>query len=90
MKHRMSGTLELWVDEIIGMNWQVDQNSNREAALTTVLAFLEAQGDAQRVLTPKGTIKWIATRQLRDHIRDLQRDAEDDIRHADEARGLGS
>jgi hypothetical protein len=90
MQITMSKNLELWVDQIIGFNWQVDQNSNRKAAVGSVLAFLEAQGDAQRVLTPKGTIKWVATRQLRDHIRDLQRDAEDDIGQADEARGLGS
>jgi hypothetical protein len=68
MQIRMSKNLELWVDQIIGFNWQAYQRTKREAAIADVLAFLEAQGDAQRLLKPNGKIRWIATRQLRDHI----------------------
>jgi hypothetical protein len=88
MKIRMSKNLELWVEQIIGSDWSTYHALDRQVAIAKVLQLLEAEGDAERLLKPNGKIKWIATRRLRDHIRSLRLDAEEDFRAADEARGI--
>jgi hypothetical protein len=44
-----------------------------------MLVELEAAGDAMRFLDASGRIAWKATPRLRDHLRDLERDALDDL-----------
>ena len=78
MKIRMSKNLRLTVDEMLAHSELGSDKAKRLAATIEALQVLEAQGDAQRVLMPDGDIKWMPTRQLRDHLRDLRLDAEDD------------
>ena len=78
MKIRMSKNLRLTVDEMLAHSELGSDKAERLAATIEALQALEAQGDARRVLTPDDGIKWIPTRQLRDHLRDLRLDAEDD------------
>jgi hypothetical protein len=51
----------------------------RDLVFAKVLADLESEGDAMRYLDAKGRIAWKATPDLRDHLRDLQLDAEADF-----------
>ena len=44
-----------------------------------MLDELEAAGDAMRYLDRRGQIAWKATPQLRDYLRDLEVDAENDL-----------
>ena len=47
--------------------------------LQTMLAELEAAGDAMRYVNSRGRIAWKATPQLRDYLMDVQLDAEADL-----------
>jgi hypothetical protein len=47
--------------------------------LASVLAELEAEGDAMRYINSQGQIAWRATPQLRDYLTDLRLDAEADF-----------
>jgi hypothetical protein len=51
----------------------------RELVSATMLAELEAIGDAMRYLNSDGQIAWKATPQLRDYLMDLQLDAATDV-----------
>jgi hypothetical protein len=51
----------------------------RELVSATMLAELEAIGDAMRYLNSDGQIAWKATPQLRNYLVDLQLDVEDDL-----------
>jgi len=51
----------------------------REVVSAKMLAELEAAGDAMRYVNPHGQIAWKATPTLRDHLADLQLDAEADL-----------
>jgi alkylation response protein AidB-like acyl-CoA dehydrogenase len=53
----------------------IDDNSH----FASVLAELEAEGDAMRYVTSQGNIAWRATPQLRDYLTDLRLDAESDF-----------
>jgi hypothetical protein len=44
-----------------------------------MLVELEAAGDAMRFVDADGRIAWKATPRLCDHLRDLERDAQDDL-----------
>jgi hypothetical protein len=78
MPYKMSKDIGLLVDEIIGRMTDRCRMADRDDAIGKVLHALEAQGDARRALTAKDDIKWVATCQLRDHLRDLRREAEED------------
>jgi hypothetical protein len=49
---------------------------DRELIFAKVLSDLEVAGDAMRYVNSRGRIAWKATPWLRDHLLDLQRDAE--------------
>jgi hypothetical protein len=49
---------------------------DRSAVLAEILMEAEATGDAMRYLDKKGRIAWKATSQLREHLADLEADAE--------------
>ncbi len=51
----------------------------RELVSARMLAELEATGDAMRFVNGKGQIGWKATPSLRQHLIDLQLDAEADL-----------
>jgi len=50
-----------------------------ELVSATMLAELEAIGDAMRYLNSDGKIAWKATPQLRDYLMDLELDSEADL-----------
>jgi hypothetical protein len=51
-------------------------SSDRDVISAKVLTELEVAGDAMRYLDRKGRIAWRVSPWLRDHLMDLQRDAE--------------
>jgi hypothetical protein len=51
-------------------------SEDRELIFAKVLAELEVAGDAMRYVNSEGHIAWKVTPWLRDHLLDLQRDAE--------------
>jgi hypothetical protein len=51
----------------------------RELVSATMIAELEAAGDAMRYVNSHGRIAWKATPRLRDYLTDLQLDAETDL-----------
>jgi hypothetical protein len=51
----------------------------RNLVSAEVLAELEASGDAMRFVDAKGRVAWKASPNLRDHLKDLEADAEDDF-----------
>ena len=53
--------------------------TDRELVSATMLAELEASGDAMRYLNSDGQIAWKATPRLRNYLMDLQLDAEADL-----------
>jgi hypothetical protein len=57
----------------IGVHTTPDQVS------AEMLVELEAAGDAMRFVDADGRIAWKATPRLCDHLRDLERDAQDDL-----------
>jgi hypothetical protein len=52
---------------------------DRERVFSEILADLESDGDCMRYLDSKGRIAWKATPDLRDCIRDLRIDAEEEL-----------
>jgi hypothetical protein len=44
-----------------------------------MLVELEASGDAMRFVDGEGRVAWKATPRLCDHLKDLERDAQDDL-----------
>ena len=53
--------------------------TDRELVSATMLAELEAGGDAMRYLNSAGQIAWKATPRLRNYLMDLQLDAKADL-----------
>ena len=53
--------------------------TTRELVFATMLAELEAVGDAMRYLNSDGRIAWKATPQLRSYLMDLRLDADADL-----------
>jgi len=51
----------------------------RDVFLDEVLGDLEASGDAMRFINAKGRIAWKATPRLRDYLKDLELEAEEDL-----------
>ena len=58
---------------------RIDGSMDDNSLLASVLAELEAEGDAMRYMNSKGQIAWRATPQLRDYLTDLRLDAEADF-----------
>ena len=56
-----------------------DVHPPRDQVSAEVLAELEAAGDAMRYVNSCGQIAWKATPNLRQHLKDLQLDAEADL-----------
>ena len=54
-------------------------HSTRDRVFAEVLAKLEAVGDAMRFVDTNGRIGWKATQSLCDYLKDLERDAHDDL-----------
>jgi hypothetical protein len=52
---------------------------DRDQVFAEALADLESQGAAMRYLDAKGRVCWKATPDLRDYIRDLRIDAEEEL-----------
>jgi hypothetical protein len=52
---------------------------DRDRVFSETLANLESSGDAMRFVNSKGQIAWKATPDLRDYIRDLRIDAEEEL-----------
>jgi hypothetical protein len=87
--HRMAN-IEILMDEILtdyaeevceaarlGRN---DGHTARDPVLAEVLAKLEAHGNAMRFLNAMGRIAWKATPNLRQYLKDLELDAQEDLR----------
>jgi hypothetical protein len=53
--------------------------TTRDVFLAEMLADLEASGDAMRFVDAKGRIAWKATPRLRDYLKDLELEAEEDL-----------
>jgi len=56
-----------------------DDFEHRDRVFIETLVELESEGDAMRYLDSNGRIAWKATPDLRDHLRDLQTDAEEEL-----------
>jgi hypothetical protein len=56
---------------------------DRERVFSEILADFESDGDCMRYLDSKGRIAWKATPDLKDYLKDLQRDAEADLKDDD-------
>jgi hypothetical protein len=54
-------------------------SEDRDLVSADVLAELEVAGDAMRYVDSENRIAWKATPWLRDHLMDLQRDAEAEL-----------
>ena len=52
---------------------------DRDKVFMEALSALESDGDAMRYLDAKGRVCWKATPDLRDYIRDLRIDAEEEL-----------
>jgi hypothetical protein len=52
---------------------------DRDEVFMEALSALESDGDAMRYLDAKGRVCWKATPDLRDYIRDLRIDAEEEL-----------
>jgi hypothetical protein len=52
---------------------------DRDELFMEALSALESDGDAMRYLDAKGRVCWKATPDLRDYIRDLRIDAEEEL-----------
>ena len=55
-------------------------HTTRELVSAKMLAELEADGDAMRFVDAKGKIRWRATPDLRQYLKDLKLDARDDLK----------
>ena len=53
--------------------------TTRDLVSAEMLAELEATGDAMRFVDGEGQVAWKATPRLCDHLKDLERDAQDDL-----------
>ncbi len=53
---------------------------SREQVFAEMLAELESIGDAMRFVDAKGRVAWKATSNLRDYLKDLEMDAQDDLK----------
>jgi hypothetical protein len=54
-------------------------NTTPDLVSAEMLVDLEASGDAMRFVDADGRIAWKATPRLCDHLRDLERDAQDEL-----------
>jgi hypothetical protein len=54
-------------------------HTTREAVSAELLAQLEASGDAMRFVNAKGRIAWKASPRFREHLNDLELDAQGDL-----------
>ena len=80
MKIQVHKSLRIYLDEAI---YQARPRRNRsgrsrKVVLANILAKAEAAGDATRYIDQSGRTAWKATPQLREHLADLQTDAEAD------------
>jgi hypothetical protein len=51
----------------------------RDRVFAEVLAELEGNGDAMRFVNAEGRVAWKATPRLRDYLKDLELEAEEDL-----------
>ena len=81
MKFRMDKTLREIVEQAYeeARLGRTGDFLDRNLVLAEVLAELETDGFAMRYLNSEGQIAWKATPDLRDHLRDLRLDAEDEF-----------
>jgi hypothetical protein len=67
---------EAWESDHLGRGGDFE---HRDEVFANTLMALESEGVAMRYLDSKGRIAWKATPDLRDHIRDLRIDAEEEL-----------
>jgi hypothetical protein len=73
------------ISELVDQSWEWDRLGrgddfeHRDRVFIETLIGLESQGVAMRYLDSKGRIAWKATPDMRDHIRDLRTDAEEEL-----------
>jgi hypothetical protein len=81
MKFRMDRIIRELVEE--AYQWdrlgRGDDFEHRDRVFIEILIDLESHGIAMRYLDPKGRIAWRATPDMRDHVRDLRIDAEEEL-----------
>lgn len=81
MKFRMDKIVRELVEE--AWEWarlgRIGGFPDRNLVFSDILADLESNGDAMRYLDSKGRVCWKATPDLRDYIRDLRIDAEEEL-----------
>jgi hypothetical protein len=76
---RLSKTLRLWVEHEASLLSDLEGAPCRSELISRVLATLERRGHAMRRLDRKGRVVWRATPKFRDHLADLEADAEADF-----------
>ena len=54
-------------------------HTTRDRVFAEVLAELEGNGDAMRFVNAEGRVAWKATPRLRDYLKDLELEAEEDL-----------
>ena len=75
----MHKTLRFWVDCECETRKSDETNLSKAELIAEILHDYERYGDAMRFLNFKGQISWKASPMLLSRLRDLQRDAEEDL-----------
>ena len=79
MKFRMQKTLKFWVECEYEHRKFENLSRSRTELIAEILRDFELHGDAMRFLNTKGQIAWKASPVMLSRLRDLQRDAEEDL-----------
>ena len=79
MGFRMDKTLRFWVECEYESKKSEDTNLPKAELIAEILRDFELHGDAMRFLNTKGQIAWKASPVMLSRLRDLQRDAEEDL-----------
>ena len=73
------------IRELVEESWELARLGrdrdfvDRDLVFSDTLIDLESEGDAMRYLDSRGRICWRATPDLRDHIKNLRLDAEEEL-----------
>ena len=79
MRLRIEKTLRFWIECEYESRKSKGTNLPKAELIAEILREHEQQGDAMRFLNSQGQIVWKASPVMLSRLRDLQRDAEEDL-----------